>query len=616
MSELKPKDKCRLLIQTLAESAPVSMFGDVEVSAKGQQQTGDSGASQICKQIVLSRIRASKRCRIKVKEDGRQTWTRVAGERYACELDGQPIEFCFRVRAAQRFWSNTSRSDLEKLKERGSQWIAVWRYSSPSQKDGLWVLCLPPEWLSDAIRENWELVAQDRVQFLWAQIQKTDFTELASDLRARFGEGGSWDKQPRKASSIYDELRKELSLCKEKSDPQQKAYIDKKLLQGMGQVNLNLFQDNEQFIIRYSTRFDLLKVSKNQSLAVAIELGSFEVSRLLQSGVTSQTASEVSERNEERLAAEEMLAVEEESQPETAVVEPSVFTIDDAMAGLFLDRADVDDILAALRRKKNIILQGPPGVGKTFIARRIAYALMGRRDKDRVEMVQFHQSYSYEDFVQGYRPSKEGIQRRDGVFYDFCSRARIERGTTFVFIIDEINRGNLSKIFGELMMLIEPDKRGLEFAIPLTYSESSDQRFSVPENVHLIGLMNTADRSLSLVDYALRRRFVFFELKPEFASEAFHVALRNSGAPESLIVRIRERMSELNQIIRDDVKNLGRGFAIGHSFFCPADPIAGGLDWEVWYRAVVATEIGPLLQEYWFDDEDRARTQTEKLLLP
>jgi 5-methylcytosine-specific restriction protein B len=296
------------------------------------------------------------------------------------------------------------------------------------------------------------------------------------------------------------------------------------------------------------------------------------------------------------------------------IVEVRGFTIDDALADVFLPRGEFEAILSALRRKKNVLLQGAPGVGKTFFARRLAYALLGQRDPSRLAMVQFHQSYAYEDFVQGYRPNKSGgFQRRDGLFYDFCNRARTDLGRPYVFIIDEINRGNLSKIFGELMMLIEADKRGSEYAIPLTYADVQDPLFSVPENVHLLGLMNTADRSLAMVDYALRRRFVFFTLAPQFDSPAFHAHLSGHGAPIELVNRIITRMTELNGDIRADDKNLGEGFVVGHSFFCLAAPPP---DWSAWYADVIRHEISPLLCEYWFDAPEQAQQWTDRLLAP
>lgn len=285
------------------------------------------------------------------------------------------------------------------------------------------------------------------------------------------------------------------------------------------------------------------------------------------------------------------------------------FTKADALDGLFMKESRLDEILARLRRKKAIILQGPPGVGKTFIARRLAFALMGERDDRRVTMVQFHPSYGYEDFVQGYRPTRSGLERRDGVFYQFARLARNDPKRDWFFIIDEINRGNLAKIFGELLMLIEADKRGPNHAIPLTYSEQADETFHLPSNLHFIGTMNTADRSLAMVDYALRRRFAFVTLNPEFDSPDFDAWLTGRGATAALIVRIRDRIGVLNEVIERE-RDLGPGFRVGHSFFCPP---ADHLPDDAWYREVIEGEIQPLLEEY-FDSRERVDKLVSELL--
>ena len=283
-----------------------------------------------------------------------------------------------------------------------------------------------------------------------------------------------------------------------------------------------------------------------------------------------------------------------------------------ALRDLFLPRDRFTQLLKTIKSRKNLILQGPPGTGKTFIARRIAWCLIGREDSAPIETVQLHQSYAYEDFVEGFRPAKEGgFDIRPGVFRRFCQRARDRDRTPHVFIIDEINRGNLSRIFGELLMLIEADKRSDDYAVTLPYS---DTRFHVPDNVYVLGMMNTADRSLAMVDYALRRRFAFQTLEPAFVSEhgrqAFEEHLADKGAEPSLASRICDRMAELNEKISRD-KELGPGFRIGHSYFVPGD---GDVPSEDWYRHIVDTQIAPLLREYWFDAAEDVEREVASLI--
>jgi 5-methylcytosine-specific restriction protein B len=291
---------------------------------------------------------------------------------------------------------------------------------------------------------------------------------------------------------------------------------------------------------------------------------------------------------------------------------PVPYTLDEAVEGLFIEKEGFKSMLDLWERKRNIILHGPPGVGKTYFCRRLAYALLLEKAKDRVETVQFHQTYAYEDFVQGYRPGKDGFERRDGLFYQFCERARDDQERKYVFIIDEINRGNLSKIFGELMMLIESDKRTPEWAVPLAYSLNPDDKFYIPKNLYLIGLMNTADRSLAMVDYALRRRFAFVELTPRFQSKKFETLLLEAGTPKDIVTKIISGMTTLNEAIAKDTANLGPGYCIGHSFFCdlPKDRPPD----QLWYRSVIEAEIQPLLREYWFDDASKADTWIKTLL--
>lgn len=284
-------------------------------------------------------------------------------------------------------------------------------------------------------------------------------------------------------------------------------------------------------------------------------------------------------------------------QDETTGAE--AYTLDDACRDVFLDRAELEEACALLEHKKNIILRGPPGVGKTFVAKRLAYLLLGEEADDRVELVQFHPSYTYEDFVRGYRPTLEGgFVRGDGPFLRICNRALQDLDNAYVLVIDEINRGNLSKVLGDLMMLIEADKRGPGWSTTLSYSKDDEPRFYVPPNLHIIGTMNSADRSLTQIDYALRRRFAFVTLKPSLDTDAFAATLKSMRVPATIVERIRSRVGEVNAMIQSDPQ-LGDGFCVGHSYFCQAP--AGPTPADDWYQRIIDTELKPLLEEYWFD---------------
>ena len=287
-----------------------------------------------------------------------------------------------------------------------------------------------------------------------------------------------------------------------------------------------------------------------------------------------------------------ILDIIREENPVAQGASVDAYTESDFLREVYMTEKRYENLVAVLRNKKNIILQGAPGVGKTFAARRLAWSMMKKKDDSRIEFVQFHQNYSYEDFMMGYKPVEDGFELKYGIFYRFCQKAANQPDKEFFFIIDEINRGNMSKIFGELLMLIEKDYRGTKAT--LAYNGLS---FSVPKNLYIIGMMNTADRSLAMIDYALRRRFSFFEMEPGFDSEGF-IRYQNALNNETLNELVN-KVKDLNREISLD-KSLGKGFCIGHSYFCGRDVCT-----EEWLHSIVDYDILPMLSEYWFDDANK-----------
>ena len=302
---------------------------------------------------------------------------------------------------------------------------------------------------------------------------------------------------------------------------------------------------------------------------------------------------------------DELMRLIREKNPEPNIdeEEPTVdhepYWDEDFLKDVYMKENDYERLKELLLRKKNLILQGAPGVGKTFAAKRLAYAIMGEKDEDRIKVVQFHQNYSYEDFVLGYKPNENGgFELKEGVFYQFCKKASTDKDNEYFFIIDEINRGNLSKIFGELLMMIEKEYRNTP--MQMSYAE---RRFVVPSNVYLIGMMNTADRSLAMIDYALRRRFSFYEMKPAFDNAVFknYLIKKHDKHLDNLV----EAIMNLNKVIADD-DSLGTGFCIGHSYLCNLEE---GYDLE----SIVEYDIIPMLREYWFDNDERFNREAQNL---
>ena len=368
---------------------------------------------------------------------------------------------------------------------------------------------------------------------------------------------------------------------------------------------LDFVKSDEELVQRAFSRFNGLNFGDN-GLHLIVEEIIYIGSRLNLDFESEEKMNDIDDSNLDLI--KENYREYEKNQEKDVIKEcDEIYTKQDFLDEVYITEKDYNFLVRLLDRKKNIILTGVPGIGKTFLSKRLAYSILEQKADDKIEFVQFHQNYSYEDFIMGYKPSKEGFALKYGVFYNFCKKAEQNPNDKYFFIIDEINRGNLSKIFGELMMLIENNYRAQ--TIKLAYG---DEKFSVPKNIYIIGIMNTADRGIAMIDYALRRRFSFFDLKPAFENERFMDYIK--GFKSERIINLVEKIKILNKEIKEDF-SLGEGFCIGHSYFF-SDEISkeSSLDEiDMYIEEVIEFDIIPLLKEYWFDDYDKLK-KWEKIL--
>ena len=302
---------------------------------------------------------------------------------------------------------------------------------------------------------------------------------------------------------------------------------------------------------------------------------------------------------------------EDKTIKETQTQSYSVETI--VEEGCFMEQEKLTKTLQRFRDKKNLILQGPPGTGKTWLAKRLAFALLGRSDEGKVRVVQFHPNLSYEDFVRGWRPSGDGnLSLVDGPFLKAIDTAQGDSDSDYVVVIEEINRGNPAQIFGEMLTLLEPDKRDKSNALELSYPRYDGELVWLPENLYVIGTMNLADRSLAIVDFALRRRFAFIDLEPQIGEKWRNWVHEHNGIDIAILRQIENRINALNEELAQD-SSLGPQYKIGHSYITPSHTTSIPNPIE-WFQQIVETEIYPLLREYWFDDAEKVEKAKDKLL--
>lgn len=262
------------------------------------------------------------------------------------------------------------------------------------------------------------------------------------------------------------------------------------------------------------------------------------------------------------------------------------YTKETFLSEVYFNEKDYDELRSLILKRKNIILQGAPGVGKTYIAKRMIYSILGQKDEDKILSIQFHEQYSCDEFMEGYRPDDIGVYKyKKGCFKKICNKARNDPDNKYFVLIDEINRGNIIKIFGESFALIEIDKRGKENYIELACSR---ERFYVPDNIYIIGTMNTFSQELQIKDFALRRRFCFYTINPAFENEKF----KNYYSQNPLLNKVINGILEVN-------KNLNSDIQIGHSYFCKAQD-----DEDI--KMTIRYNIVPLIKQYYINDDKTA----------
>jgi len=390
-------------------------------------------------------------------------------------------------------------------------------------------------------------------------------------------------------------------------DERSRSYISEKLRLTIGRNGPKhrcSAADYLQLIESLKQRFEEPDFSVHSFPELSLEAWSY---------TASGTDTDVDESTDDEVAVNEI--------DDTPVVETVVpltpYGIDDILAdGCFLPPSELERMLRRLRDKKNLILQGPPGTGKTWLAKRLGMALVGHLVQEpQLRSVQFHPNLSYEDFVRGWRPTANGgLALHEGVFMQMVKGALEHPRQTHVLVIEEINRGNPAQIFGELLTLLEAGKRTPRDAMQLCYPDPDGvhRPVHVPGNLYVIGTMNIADRSLALVDMAFRRRFAFVDLEPSLGTAWREWVVTRIQLEASAADTIQQRLEQLNSTIAADSR-LGKAFRIGHSYVTPSQSLAGRSSRD-WFAEVVATELRPLLHEYWFDAPEVAEREANRLL--